>query len=215
MCVHMLHWKGPLRRHPNFISTASPLCSPGVALSPHSTRATYNAPPKASRVLLVTWHFWKSEAILRRVDKTCVGFSQLSWKSYLLRWSFYLCSGSAARWGCSAQIPLATAAREAKPSQCCRLQQQHSTKALLLCSSSNELHLGRYGWFLWQTAASNMYIWAMVTIIILKVKMWLVKLCWDSFPNGLALPPKTQESFLEEYLWTEQHLQVMIFLGCC
>lgn len=160
MSVHMLHWKGPLMKHPSLMTTASPLCSPGVVL-PLSTRATY----------MVTWHFWKSEAILRRLDKTWTDFSQLRWKRYLLRWSFYLCSGSAARWGCSAHFPLATAAREAKPSQCCRLQQQHSIKALLLCSSSDELHLGRYGWFLWQTAASNMCIWVMFTIIILKVKM--------------------------------------------
>lgn len=72
---------------------------------------------------LVASHFWKSEAILRSEDKTYAGFSQLSWKSYLLRWSFSLCSGSAARWGHSAHTPLATAAREAKPSQPCSLQQ--------------------------------------------------------------------------------------------
>lgn len=188
--------KGPLMKHPNFMTTASPLCSPGVAPFPHSTRASYKCSTKASRLFFVTRHFWKSEAILRRVDKTFVGFSQLSWKRYLSRWIFYLCSVSAARWGCSAHIPLPTAAQEAKPSQCCRLQQKHSIKALLLCSSSDEVHLGRHGWFLWQTAASNMCIWVMVMIIILKVKMWLVKLWWDSFPSGgLILPSETQGSF--------------------
>lgn len=114
---------------------------------------------------------WNQKASWEVQTELAQAPSWLSWKRYLLRWSFCLWSGPAARWGRSTYVPLAAAAGEAQPSPSCSLQQL----ALGLCCVrfSDNLHLWRHGWFHWQTAASDIYIW--VVIIILKVKMWSVK----------------------------------------